>query len=141
LIQELKEKRPLQSNATLQHFCESLAAKDAAGVARLFAGAGLLEFPFAGQRLVGRLEIENAVRRMCGELRSVSITVAKSRLRAGLTIAEGELRAVRAASSAELVVPIAMVVEEGEGGIARLSAYFDTYGQRLWVDGPVFAAG
>lgn len=131
----------MQSNTTLQRFCEGLATKDAAGVARLFAGAGLFEFPFAGQRLIGRLEIENAVRRMCGELRSVSITVTESRRRAGLTIAEGELKAVRAASSAELVVPIAIVIDESEGGISRLSAYFDTYGQRLWVDGPVFAAG
>lgn len=131
----------MPSDDALQRFCDCFATKDAAAVARIFDSTGLFEFPFIGQRMIGRLEIENAVRCMCDGLRSVSITVTRSRANASFTIAEGELKAVRASSPEELAFPLAIVVEEGLGGVSRLSAYFDTYGQRPWVDGPVFAAG
>ena len=131
----------MSSNIALERFCTSFAAKDAAAVAQIFEKTGLFDFPFAGQRLVGRSEIEHGVRRMCENLRSVSIELSKSRERGNLTIAEGMMKAVRTSSPEERSYPLSLVVEQGANGTARIAAYFDTFRQRPWLDGAVFDAG
>lgn len=131
----------MSPNHALQRFCDNFAAKDAAAVALIFENTGLFEFPFAGQRLVGCNEIEHGVRRMCENLTSVSIELGKCRERGKLTIAEGLMKAVRSSSSEENSYPLSIVVEQGVNGTARIAAYFDIFGQRPWLDSPVFAAG
>ncbi len=128
-------------NLALQNFCSSFAAKDAAAVARVFEETGLFEFPFAAQRLVGRREIENGMSRMLENLDSVSFDLGTVRNNERLAIGEGAMTARRAGGHAAQTYPLSIVVEQGASGAARIAVYFDTFGERPWLDGLVFAAG
>ena len=128
-------------NQMLNQFCDGFSAGNAEAVAALFDEGGLLEFPFAGQRLVGRKEIQNGVARMCENLDSVSISVSSNRATDRFIISEGRMSFKRAASTEEMSCAISIVVERGSAGAARISTYCDTYSIRPWVDGKVFAAG
>lgn len=131
----------MSPKTTLQRFCDSFVARDAAAVAELFDRTGLFEFPFAAQRLVGRIEIENGIRRMCENLESLAFEISKTRENDGLIIAEGMMKAARSPSKDREIYPLSIIVEQGSEGAARISAYFDTFRQRPWLDGPVFPAG
>ncbi|MBT1159672.1 nuclear transport factor 2 family protein [Aminobacter anthyllidis] len=125
----------------LNQFCAAFSAKNAEAVAALFDEQGLLEFPFAGQRLVGRREIANGVARMCENLDSVSISVRSKRATEQFVISEGRMSFRRTASKEEVSCAISIVVERGKSGAARISTYYDTYAIRPWVDGKIFATG
>ncbi len=128
-------------NQMLNQFCDGFSARNAEAIAALFDEGGLLEFPFAGQRLLGRKEIQNGIVRMCETLDSVSISLGSNRATEGLIISEGRMTFKSVTAKEEMSCAISIVVERGSRGAARISTYCDTYAIRPWVDGKIFAAG
>ena len=64
-----------------------------------------------------------------------------TRVAAGVAISEGQLDAAFADSRPSFSAPLSIVVEGDESVATRISIYVEAHRQRLWVDGPVFAAG
>lgn len=131
----------MEGNDLLQRLCEDFTAKNAAALAASFHPCAVFEFPLAGQRLVGRREIENGLRRMFDAHQSVRITTLRSKSTGQTTIAQGRLAARRVLPKDDLDLPLGIVIESEAGAALRISLYCDAYGKRPWLDGAVFAAG
>jgi hypothetical protein len=95
--------------------------------------------PLLGQRLIGRREIAAGLARVFELTHSAAIQISAIEETAQLVMGEGRLTARLHRDPAPVSIPLAVALESGEGGIARLSVYLDAHPYRLWTDGPIFA--
>ena len=136
----------MTADRLLERYFGLFRARDAAGIAALFAPRGLYEFPFLRPRLVGAAEIRagHAQAFEVAEPRAVELRAVRAA--AAVAIAEGRLRARVERDGCDIDLPFAAVAEaenadSGDGLLARLSIYCDAHPYRLWCDGPVMAFG
>jgi ketosteroid isomerase-like protein len=128
----------MQSDNSLQDFCQAFTSKDVGQIVMLFDPKGLCELPLMGQRLVGHGEIREAFKRAFSLIDSCAITSQTLKSAANLTIAEGRLQAKLHRDRHPMNAPLAMVMGTESGVITRLSIYLDARPYRLWCDGPIF---
>lgn len=121
--------------------CSAFARKDANGLAALFSARGLFEFPLIGQRLIGPAEIRSAARRIFDALDDVRLDLHQVRRSERVAISEGSMSAKRRSDAYSSQIPFCLIIEAEGDKAQRISIYLDAHGRRLWVDGPVFAAG
>ncbi len=99
---------------------------DAEAVARLFAPAGRYEDPLFPEVLVGREQIAAGVAAAMAEITECEIPVRALACAGGVGLVEAEFRCRLGSRGDRFDFPFAMVVETGDGGIERLTEYFDT---------------
>ena len=93
-----------------------------------------------GQRLVGKREIQAGLDHLLAVTERFDVEINGVRAAAGRVIAEGILASKLRRDHDLKSRPVAMVLEEEEGRISRLSVYLDSRHERPWVDGPIFGA-
>ena len=130
----------MPSDPSLHAFCLAFESKDVGKLAALFDPKGLCELPLLGQRLVGQGEIREGFMRAFSVIDSCSITCRTCKPGPNATIAEGRLEAKLYRDRHSMAAPLALVLVEEAGRIARLSFYLDARPFRSWCDGPVFGA-
>ena len=124
----------------IRAYCTAFDHRDVEAIAALFAANGLYEMPFLKPgRLIGAAEIRAGIGRAF-EVVSTSTTSIRQITKLGAqAIAEGALTADIPRDGASITVPLALVAESGDDGLARLTVYCDARPYRLWSDGPVMA--
>jgi uncharacterized protein (TIGR02246 family) len=123
----------------LHAYCAAFSARDARGVAALFAGNGLYELPLLGQRLVGRDEIRAGLAQAFALVDTCAIEIVEIKVSARMAIGEGGLRAKLHRDHEAVDMPVAMVAEGSDGALSRFATHLDARPYRLWCDGPIFA--
>jgi ketosteroid isomerase-like protein len=105
----------------------------------LFADQALFELPLLGQRLFGRDEIAQGLKRIFDLTERADFAFPSVAESDRVLIAEGKLEAKLHRDAAPVAMTAAITLEARDGKIARLSAYLDARPHRLWTDRPIFA--
>jgi ketosteroid isomerase-like protein len=123
----------------LDAYCQAFHARSLDATLSLFAEHALFELPLLGQRLFGRNEIAQGLRRIFDLTESARFEVSDLAESDRVLIAEGKLTAKLRRDPAPVAMTAAITLEARDGKIARLSTYLDARPYRLWTDGPIFA--
>lgn len=123
----------------LDAYCRAFNGRSPDKALALFAEHALFELPLLGQRLFGRNEIAQGLKRIFDLTESASLEIADAAESARVLIADGKLRAKLKRDAAPVEMTVAVTLEARDGKIARLSTYLDARPYRLWTDGPIFA--
>ena len=123
----------------LDAYCQAFNARKLDAALALFADHALFELPLLGQRLFGRAEIAEGLKRVFDLTESAKLEFADVAESAPVLIAEGQLQAKLKRDAAPVSMTAAVTLEAKDGKITRLSTYLDARPYRLWTDGPIFA--
>lgn len=119
---------------------EAFNRRDLTAALMLFAEHAIFEMPLLGQRLFGKREIAIGLQKIFEVTESAQIQLSGAKQSKNIVIAEGRLQAKLHRDAHAVEMPLAVVLEAQQGGIARLSTYLDARPYRLWTDRPLFAS-
>jgi ketosteroid isomerase-like protein len=123
----------------LDAYCKAFNARSMDATLALFADQALFELPLLGQRLFGRDEIAQGLKRIFDLTERADFAFPSVAESDRVLIAEGKLEAKLHRDAAPVAMTAAITLEARDGKIARLSAYLDARPHRLWTDRPIFA--
>jgi ketosteroid isomerase-like protein len=123
----------------LDAYCRAFNARSLDATLSLFADHALFELPLLGQRLFGRDEIAQGLKRIFALTETAGFEFPEVAESDRVLIAEGQLQAKLHRDPAPVAMTAAITLEARDGKIARLSTYLDARPYRLWTDGPIFA--
>jgi len=123
----------------LDAYREAFNARKLDETLALFADHALFELPLLGQRLFGRNEIAQGLKRIFDLTESARFEFSDAAESDRLLIAEGKLQAKLKRDAAPVEMTAAVTLDAKDGKITRLSFYLDARPYRLWTDGPIFA--
>jgi steroid delta-isomerase-like uncharacterized protein len=123
----------------LDAYCQAFNARSLDTTLSLFADHALYELPLLGQRLFGRDEIAQGLKRIFDLTEDARFEVSDVAESDRILIAEGKLQAKLHRDKGRVAMTAAITLEARDGKIARLSTYLDARPYRLWTDGPIFA--
>jgi hypothetical protein len=124
----------------LDVYCKAFNARSPEAALAGFAEYAVFEMPLLGQRLFGRNEIAQGLKRIFDLTETVQLDVAAVTESDSVLIAEGNLRAKLHRDATASAMPAAITLEAKDAKITRLSIYLDARPYRLWTDGPIFAS-
>jgi ketosteroid isomerase-like protein len=130
---------PMSLNRHLDAYCTAFNARSLDAAVAVFAEHAVFELPLLGQRLFGRNEIAQGLRRIFELTETAQLEIADITESDRILIAEGELQAKLQRDAAAAAMPMAITLEAANGKVTRLSIYLDARPYRLWTDGPIFA--